>query len=250
MANFLPLKHYMFYCLDELIARYDLVSPFLDVGCGVGDVSKYLASKGWSGKAIDFSNMAVAKARLNLAAFPQVEVRKTSLAGENGTFETIILWDVLEHIEEDELALARIWSLLRPNGHLLLSTPSNPDEWRWDDDSYGHYRRYTVEAMNAKLVGAGLTPVVFLDFTYPVFWALRRIYTRLKSPPDTEADHRARTEASSAHNAWEIPFVARLFNRPFAAWRLVYKIQFSFFRNRLRSGHEMFVLARKSSASA
>lgn len=245
MANFLPLKNYMFYCLDEFIARYNLVPPFLDVGCGIGDVSRYVASKGWEGKAIDFSAVAVENARHNLTMFPQVEVEKRSLLDETGAFNTIFLWDVIEHIEDDDRALAQVASLLLPNGHALISVPSNPDEWRWDDDFYGHYRRYTVEEMSARLVDVGLTPLVFWDFTYPVFWAMRRVYTRLKSPDDANADHGVKTKASSTHNAWDIPVISYLLNGQFLGWRLVYKIQFSYFRSKLSSGHEMFVLARK-----
>ena len=63
MANFPPLKNYMFYCLDRLLSQYDISPPFLDVGCGVGEISRYVAAKGWHGKAIDFSNIAIEKAR-------------------------------------------------------------------------------------------------------------------------------------------------------------------------------------------
>lgn len=45
MANFRPLKEYMFYCLGRCIAQYGLTGPFLEIGCGVGDVSAHLAAK-------------------------------------------------------------------------------------------------------------------------------------------------------------------------------------------------------------
>ena len=39
----------MFYCLDRFVEQYGLHGPFLEVGCGRGDVSAYLAAKGWQG---------------------------------------------------------------------------------------------------------------------------------------------------------------------------------------------------------
>ena len=69
----------MFYCLDRLLSQYDISPPFLDVGCGVGDISRYVATKGWYGKAIDFSNIAIEKARLNLSTYKYIEVEKKSL---------------------------------------------------------------------------------------------------------------------------------------------------------------------------
>lgn len=225
MANFLPLKNYIFYCLDKLIVRYNLTSPFLDVGCGIGDLSSYVASKGWHGKAIDFSDIAIEKAKLNLVLFPQVEIEKKSLFDENGNFKTIFIWDVIEHIGNDDVALEKISSLLIPNGHLLISVPSNPNEWRWDDDFYGHYRRYTVKEMRTKITNAGLKPLVFWDFTYPIFWAMRRIYTRLKSAPkDIGSDEDIKTRASSALDAWDIPVISSIFDRDFfcGAYYIIY----------------------------
>jgi 2-polyprenyl-3-methyl-5-hydroxy-6-metoxy-1,4-benzoquinol methylase len=161
MANFLPLKHHMFYCLDRFVEQYGLHGPFLEVGCGRGDVSAYLAAKGWQGTAIDFSAAAVAQATVNLAPFPQVIVRQQALADVTGAFDCIIMWDVLEHMEDDRGALRMVERLLRPGGQLLLAVPSNPHEWRWDDDFYGHFRRYTVADMTARLHEAGLTPSAF-----------------------------------------------------------------------------------------
>jgi len=43
----------MFYCLDRFIDEYGLHGPFLEIGCGVGDVSAYLAAKGWTETLFD-----------------------------------------------------------------------------------------------------------------------------------------------------------------------------------------------------
>ncbi len=246
MVNFLPLKKYMFYCLDEFIIRYDLQPPFLDVGCGGGDLSRYLASKGWPGKAIDFSYVAIENAKCNLKSFTQVEIKKMSLFEENEKFKTIFLWDVIEHIQNDSIALEKVCSLLLPNGHVLVSIPSNPNEWRWDDDFYGHSRRYTVEEITAKLVKSGLKPIVFWDFTYPFFWFFRRIHIKFnKQIVDIPRSKENKTKVSSAVNAWDIPIISYLFNKFSTLWRPLFKLQFICFRNSLRNGHEMFVLAKK-----
>lgn len=248
MANFKPLRNYTFYCLDQFIARYDLVPPFLDIGCGTGDLSAYIASRGWHGKAIDSSEIAIKQARLNLKLFPQVAVLKESLFEESDSFKTIFLWDVIEHIEDDDTALKKVASLLLPSGYLLIVVPSNPGEWRWDDDFYGHYRRYTAEEMGNKIIKAGLKPMVFWDFTYPVFWIMRRLYTRFKSFPKAkmgEMDMETKTSISSTANAWDIPIISYILNKGNFVWRLMYYLQFLFFKNKLKNGHAMFVLARK-----
>jgi SAM-dependent methyltransferase len=246
LANFLPLKHHMFYCLDRFIEQYGLHGPFLEVGCGRGDVSAYLAGKGWQGAAIDFSEEAVKHASANLRAFPQVTVGRQSLGEVTGAFDCIIMWDVLEHMEDDRGALRTVGQLLKPGGQLLLAVPSNPREWRWDDDFYGHFRRYTVADMTEKLTQAGLPPQVFWDFTFPLFWLMRRIYTRIKSGNPSVADREASTRASATVNAWDLPLLSGLLDRSAVLWYPIHRLQFRLFRNATGRGHEFFVLARKA----
>ena len=245
MANFLPLKHHMFYCLDRFIEQYGLHGPFLEIGCGRGDVSAYLAAKGWPGTAIDFSDVAVAQARAGLRPFPQVRVEKRALGEVAGVFDCIIMWDVLEHMEDDRSALRIVERLLRPGGQLLLAVPSNPREWRWDDEFYGHFRRYTVADLTEKLTQAGMPPQVYWDFTFPWFWLMRRMYTRIKSATPLAADKEVATKASATVNAWDLPLVSRLLDRTAVLWYPLHRLQFRFFRNATERGHEFFVLARK-----
>lgn len=247
MANFLPLKNYIFYCIDKLVDQYKLSPPFLDVGCGIGDISQHVALKGWSGKAIDFSDIAIANAKLNLASHTSIEVEKKSLFHETGTYNTIFLMDVLEHIEDDNAALEKISSLLPNDGYVVIVVPSNPKEWRWDDDFYGHHRRYTKDDIENILNKVNLKPLVTWDFTYPFFWIMRRAYTRLKSTPkNMEQDKIVRTSASSSTNAWDIPILSKLLSRNNIFWKLIYKIQFAYFKNKVQKGCEIMILAKKT----
>jgi SAM-dependent methyltransferase len=250
MANFRPLKQHMLLCLDRFIAERGLRGPFLDVGCGTGDVSVHLARKGWAGTAIDCSDAAMAHARAGLAAFPGVEVRKQALSEVRGSYACIIMWDVLEHIDDDQAALADAASLLCPGGQLLLAIPGNPREWRWDDDFYGHLRRYTVAELTRKLAAAGLRPQAFWDFTFPVYWAMRRVYTGLKAPPEPGGDKAAATMASATVNAWDLSLLSRSLNASAILWGPLNRLQFRFFRHMTGRGHEFFALACKPDEAA
>ncbi len=247
MANFLPLKNYMFYCLEKCIRMEKLEGPFLDIGCGIGDISLYLAKKGWTGTAIDYSDIAIERTKKNLAAYPNIDVKKTALEEMTGQYKTALMWDVLEHIEHDEAALKKISTLLAPGGKILIAVPSNPREWRWDDQFYGHFRRYTVADMTRKMTNAGLKPIFFWDFTFPIFWIMRRAYTVVKSAPKVdEADKEGRTKESATVNAWDIPVLSKILNGITPIWRLIYWIQFYAFRRAVNAGHEFFVLAEKA----
>jgi SAM-dependent methyltransferase len=200
MTTFLPLKRYMFHCLDQFIEHYNVQPPFLDIGCGTGDLCVYLGTKGWNGKGIDFSLVAISEARDRLIPFPNLVAEEQDLFDETDScYCTIFLWDIIEHIENDKRALEKAASLLVPRGAILIAVPSNPREWRWDAEMVGHYRRYTMVGLTALLREVGLEPLEFWDFTFPVFWAMRRGYTWLKPKPDGyENSLEERTKASAS----------------------------------------------------
>lgn len=245
MANFAPLKRHMLECLDGYVRRYRLEPPFLDIGCGAGDVAEHLARKGWAGTAIDGSTAAIEQARARLAPYPRVEVRQAWIDAVEGAWPTVLMWDVLEHLDDDRAALARVARLMAPGGRLLLAVPSNPREWRWDDEFYGHVRRYTVDGLRERLEEAGLCALAFEDFTFPVYWALRRAYTRMKRALPPPADAHAATLASSTHNAWDMSLVSRLAQRSAAFWTPLNRLQHRWFRTATGRGHEMFALASR-----
>jgi len=247
MANFPPLKNHILYCVDRLIEDYGLQAPFLDVGCGRGDVAAHLGRRGWQGRAIDRSEQAVERARRHLAGCAGIAVDNVDLHDVEGTYRTILLMDVIEHLPDDMAALRRVHTLLEPGGHAVLSVPSHPREWRWDDEFYGHVRRYDPDDLCRALRAVGLEPVLLWDFTFPVFWAMRRLYTRLKRPPrEPSGSAQTRTENSSLADSWTIPLVSRLLCRDHVLWRGICRLQFRLFRANIKRGHEILALARKT----
>ncbi len=247
MANFPPLKNYIFYCLDTIIREEKCEGPFLDVGCGSGDVSEHLAKSGWSGKAIDISDIAYANASKLLKPFASVLVTQEPLDKVKENYSTVLFMDILEHVDDDISLLKLANEALNENGSVIISVPSNPVEWRWDDDYYGHVRRYTKDELETKLRQSGFEPILMWDFTFPLFWAMRRVYTFLKKAPKIEEGKSALdlTVESSAQNAWEIPFLSNLLSKDFFIWQWIYNWQFKNYKDKLEKGHEMIVLARK-----
>jgi SAM-dependent methyltransferase len=203
MPNFPPLRRYVFSVVDRWIARHGLESPFLEVGCGTGDLAVHLAGKGWTGTAFDSSAEALSRARQALAPYPGIRVVADGLAGvPDGAFRTVFLMDVLEHVQDDAGLLRTLAGKLAPGGSLVLLTPVNPGEWGHDDDIYGHFRRYGWEELADKLAGAGLARVEQWNVTVPFIWALRRLYLRALPGKSREGGQDSLTAASSFYNPW------------------------------------------------
>lgn len=245
MANFRPLNNYALYILDKIISKYKLRPLFLDVACGNGYLSKHLAKKGWGGLAIDYSPKAINIAKEKLKSYKKVKVEKKSFSKTSGKYNTVLIFDFLEHVADDVAALKKVYSLLSEGGNLVIAGPSNPKEWRWDDDFYGHYRRYTEHELRKILIATGFKPITCYDYTFPVFWLLRRIYTKLRNEREALESMQKRTKKSSFVYAWDIPFVSYFLNNLTIVWYPIYFIQYALFKKVTSFGNAIIMLAQK-----
>jgi SAM-dependent methyltransferase len=96
------------------------------------------------------------------------------------TFDAIGMFDVLEHISDDQSALRRVRVLLRPGGFVLLSVPAFHWLWTRHDESLHHLRRYTRRTLTAAIQESGLLLRYALYFNFWLFppVAALRLYHR------------------------------------------------------------------------
>jgi SAM-dependent methyltransferase len=97
----------------------------LDVGCGSGVFSRYLAGLGWNVTAIDSSSSMIEEARKTTPGGSIDYQASTIEAFENGRpFDAIIALSMLEYVEDDEASIGKLRSLLSANGVLVVSVPN------------------------------------------------------------------------------------------------------------------------------
>lgn len=129
----------------------------LDVGCGVGALSLYLASKGATVDGIDISPRAIKIAQQagEQVSFSQrVSFRQAELqTAKRGRYDFVLCSEVIEHVPDDKVFYARLISQLKPGGVLMLTTPSKENllyklgYYQAFDQEVGHLRRYTRESL-------------------------------------------------------------------------------------------------------
>jgi len=156
----------------------------LDIGCGAGSISFYLASKGHSVTGIDISIKAIEECRqsakqlkLKNVVFKQSYFPEDFKLGKK--YDAVVFTEVIEHLEKDDLALNNINQLLKGGGFLILSTPSlNAPLHRLGltnkfDKEVGHLRRYTFSQLkellrknNFKLVESKETEGIVRNFLF------------------------------------------------------------------------------------
>ena len=74
--------------------------------------------------------------------FPPYRCTTALPRGEEGKFDVLFSFEVLEHIDDDVGALRSWLALIKPGGRVLLSVPAHAKRWTATDCWAGHVRRY------------------------------------------------------------------------------------------------------------
>jgi len=152
---------------------YDIIAPhlgrsLLEVGSGVGVVSRYLVDRGLPVVLSDHHPAYLAYLRSRFGARPNVDVRILDLLHPpydvGRAVDTVVCLNVLEHIENDLEVLAALRDVLPSGGRLLLQVPNYPSLYGSLDRTYGHFRRYDRQSLAAALEAAGFRVAELRNF--------------------------------------------------------------------------------------
>lgn len=125
----------------------------LDVGCGTGMNHSVLEECGevygtdQSESALRFSRMRGIE---NLRLSP---VEK--LDYEDGYFQLVTALDILEHTDDDLVAIRELHRVVQDGGQLLVTVPAYGFLWSEHDEALQHRRRYTEAELCNKLTASG-----------------------------------------------------------------------------------------------
>jgi SAM-dependent methyltransferase len=151
-------RHWWFRARRRLLARElrRLGPPgrALDIGAAGGGNTQLLAERGWDALGTDFSATAVDLLRRRSLDALHADARDLPL--ESRSFDLVTAFDVLEHIEEDQLAAGEIFRVLRPGGTALIAVPCDMSLWSVHDVAVSHVRRYERDELVSLIAGSGL----------------------------------------------------------------------------------------------
>jgi len=169
------------YCIQALMERYPPPGLVFDIGGGNGYVAEGLMRAGLPVALVEPGWQGIANARRR-----GLDMLVCSTLEDAGfypeTFPAVGLFDVLEHIQDDQAFLEEIYPLLIPGGRVYLTVPAFQLLWSVDDGYAGHYRRYSAGDIQRRLARAGLkvefASYIFSILPLPVF-LMRALPSRL-----------------------------------------------------------------------
>jgi ubiquinone/menaquinone biosynthesis C-methylase UbiE len=186
-------ENYVSWIFSELIAPH-VGQSVLEIGAGIGTYSSRIAShhKVERLTCVEVDPSCAETATRALASAP-TRTAVEYLVGDyfgvqlpKDRYDTALLINVLEHLQDDRAALRKARSELRMDGTLVIFVPAFELLMSDLDRKLGHYRRYTTGSLRRLLEGAGFTVTALRYYNLTGFfgwlWRFRMLGRTEQSP--------------------------------------------------------------------
>lgn len=115
----------------------------------------------------------------------------TELPFEADAFDLVCAFDVIEHVEDHQLAVNEMYRVCKPGGHVYVTVPAYMSLWSKHDVINHHVRRYTrknLTALFTELRGRKITSTYFNSLLFPPIYLFRVISTLIRPPRAAEQE--------------------------------------------------------------
>lgn len=211
----------------EAVKKYSPKKFFFDIGGGNGFVAKGLQESGVKVVLVEPGHQGALNAkRRNIkkvvcATLEDAQFNKSSI-------ESMGMFDVVEHIQDDIGFLKDAHSYLEKGGYIYITVPAYKFLWSKEDDFAGHYRRYSLSQLETLVNKCGFDVVystyIFSILPLPVFLS-RTIPTKLglaKKSSDINKNKREHNNNKGFFNSilnriwrWELQNIKKAKKIPF-----------------------------------
>jgi hypothetical protein len=158
----------------------------LEIGCGKGVVVKYLRDQKIDCYGVELADV---KVPLSLAPYVSASVNAFTLPQEfRESIDTVMILDVIEHLENPESFVNSILSSFSHITHIVVTVPARQELWTNYDTFNGHFRRYSLSDIvhlndeNLVLQEAGYFNHILYPFFLIIAWLIRNRGTSIKAP--------------------------------------------------------------------
>ncbi|OQA91402.1 MAG: Ubiquinone biosynthesis O-methyltransferase [Elusimicrobia bacterium ADurb.Bin231] len=158
----------------------------LDVGCGCGNFLYKAQESGYQATGIDFDGRAVAFANgIGLKDVSCISFEEFRNKRANEKFDSVVLFEFLEHVPDPNRFVAQIKDMLVQNGCLAVMVPNadRPLCFRFQQYDYPpqHFTRWTLKTLKTFLGMLGFNIITAKKGSMPYFYVNDNIFYFLVS---------------------------------------------------------------------
>ena len=170
----LAQKEPAYFAVQQSLAQVDLKpgSSILEIGSGLGYLTSALNAAGFNCHGIDVSSTAVAHSR-EFFGSNNYSCRSIDGIDESEVFDLVVATEVIEHVTDPLELLRKSLSVLKPGGHLIVTTPNRsffPSDMIWESSLPPVHHWWLTELsleLAARKLNAEVSFVDFRDFSTP-----------------------------------------------------------------------------------
>lgn len=118
----------------------------LNIGCSTGRSSEYLSGFGQV-TSIEYDEFCCEFAR-EKTGLEIIHGSITELPFTEKKFDLVCAFDVIEHVENDQLAVNEMKRVVKENGIIFITVPAFMSLWSHHDEINHHFRRYKHQEVN------------------------------------------------------------------------------------------------------
>lgn len=178
------------HALQQLRKHVTSETPIvLEVGCSSGFMLRLLRTELPNALVLgaDVVQEPLKQLAANLPDIPLLQFDLVKCPLPENSVDVVILLNVLEHIEDDMMAMHQIYRILKPGGVAVIEVPAGPHLYDAYDTLLKHFRRYTLTSLSALAKKAQFEIVDQSHLgclMYPGFSWIKKRNRRLISPEE------------------------------------------------------------------
>jgi ubiquinone/menaquinone biosynthesis C-methylase UbiE len=151
----------------------------MDVGCSSGFLLQEIRTALAGAEVIgaDYVRGPLERLAKTIPDVPLLQFDLTQCPLPDSSLDAVVLLNVLEHIQDDSLAIRQVFRVLKPNGVAVIEVPAGPHLYDVYDKFLMHFRRYRADDLARLLRDAGfdiLSQSHLGFFLYPAFAHVKR----------------------------------------------------------------------------
>ena len=180
----LERKHWWFRAREAIIINtiHREIRPtrklnILNVGCATGRSTEYLSAFG-DVTTVEYDKDCC-EFLLSEIGIKAINASATELPFNSNTFDLVCAFDVIEHIEDHQLAVNELCRVVKNEQFVFVTVPTYMSLWSKHDVINHHFRRYKMNELKSLFInnkdGVITYNTYFNTIFFPLIWIARKL---------------------------------------------------------------------------
>ena len=164
--------------------KFYMSKNVIEIGAGCGSFARAYYRKEFNTLVLTESdNVNLYDLNKIFFQFSNVKIIRSNIKNIKKKFDTIIYFNVLEHIKDDTSEINNAINKLNKNGYLIILVPAHQNLYGNLDLAVGHYRRYNISYFAKSFKNCKIVELKFLDMAGYFLYYFNNLFFKKQTYP-------------------------------------------------------------------